>query len=715
MALFNKKIGKRKNRVGLEGIVNGLRHQLSMSPLDSGLGKVSFGVESITESQVQNLNSALEELSSTIQRVTNDAVGPNAEFTEAQMEAAQSAGVISSAPAEYLAQPLQMPTASAGTGVVGIESIHDGFSKRTIATEAYDESANRNVTVYSIAYNLNASRQDEFGETLFPTINVTPDNVGFSINTRLIQVFNDFKRSISGDLDNYNKINIVRGFTDATVLKNEGTFIIPVHRAESAKYFVANADVAAGPVLLEGESINTAPLAFGKNFSLIALSQTDALLANGVMGPEDSIEPGGLGLRSVYVKVGNNVLRFSTRNLNLANFVAAPQGLHRLHQLNFTTDSFLINKDKKRYNGAALDGALAGVVTEDYIVRVRLIVTGTINVETGDTQLIAGGLKVVSVKDEDGIALDFTTAGDPKTVADAIEAGSAIGYELDAYRANVDRRQRGQLIDTAFFNQIYTIPFRAPITALRPVNADTGTEAADLASLISATQIRTSNAAVGKVLEAAGTLKGYIDTREGGNGPDVLGVGRFIVKPTYLEEPLDMTAINSLTSADRAANVQALIVNKIRDLAFRLWRDSEYQAAANLMKGGQAKTPTVIIGTDQILARYIQIDGDLRTAGANFDVKVVSTMDSRMHGRIVVTFGDFDNISEPNPLHFGNMGWKPELTLNLPIARSGQISKELTVQPAFLHVVNLPVMGLIEVSNLVDVVASKVAITADIV
>ena len=48
------------------------------------------------------------------------------------------------------------------------------------------------------------------------------------------------------------------------------------------------------------------------------------------------------------------------------------------------------------------------------------------------------------------------------------------------------------------------------------------------------------------------------------------------------------------------------------------------------------------------------------------------------------------------------MAWKPELTLVMPISRNGQISKELTVSPSFLHIVNLPILGVIEVSGIED-------------
>jgi hypothetical protein len=62
-------------------------------------------------------------------------------------------------------------------------------------------------------------------------------------------------------------------------------------------------------------------------------------------------------------------------------------------------------------------------------------------------------------------------------------------------------------------------------------------------------------------------------------------------------------------------------------------------------------------------------------------------------------------------MHFGNMAWKPELTLVLPLHRNGANSKELTVQPSFLHVTNLPIMASIVVKGISDVVAAKVPVS----
>ena len=136
-----------------------------------------------------------------------------------------------------------------------------------------------------------------------------------------------------------------------------------------------------------------------------------------------------------------------------------------------------------------------------------------------------------------------------------------------------------------------------------------------------------------------------------------------------------------------------------------MYRDSEYQPAMT-MSGYVNKTPTVVLGTDPVLCRYLQITGDARTLGGGLDHKVVATNDTRVAGKIFMTFHIFDDNTrntEVNPLNFGNMAWSPEATVVLPISRRNQISVENCVTPRFLHFVNCPIMTVLDVKNIQEV------------
>jgi hypothetical protein len=711
--IFSKKLTPKTPESGLQMAVESLRGHLNdQGTTQVGVAAAALSLESISDAQKHQLQTAHDSLGQALESLAAE-MGMAGVLTEAQRDAATVAGLVSGDVRAFLKHPVSQPMVSTESmKVVTVSGIADSFSQRSLSVEAYDEKDNRNAAVYSIMYNMVAARQDEFGEAFFPTITVSPDNIGLAVSIRLFQVYDEFKRGITGALDKYNKKNIIRALIDPTILKNDQTRIIPVWRNESKDNFTDVALIPKRTIVHEGESIDTSPLLPGKKFSLLGLSQTDTLLASGVMDMTDSIDP-AVVLSAVYVKVGADIIKFNTENLPLSTFAPAAQGLHRLMNLNFASSSLMINKDTKLVDGAAL-GALAAIADDDLIVRVEVNATGSVNVELGDTQVFGNSVSVAQVQNAvDEEILDLT-AGAGKAIADLFIDAKIVGYDLRAYRTNLNRRQRGQFLDVTFFQQMYSVPLRAPITVIRPVTSDGQTDSSDLAGLITATHIRTSNAAVGAVIDASNQLNEYVDSRDtAGDGPDVLGVGRFLVRAAYERDTLDVaTAIDSLTSSDRVEDLRSLLINRLRDMAYNLYVESGYKAAADAYFGGASKAPTVIIGTDPIIARYLIVEGDLRTLGPDFDVRIVHTLDNRVTGKIFLSFGQFDSDlnSKPNPLHFGCMGWKPEMTLTLPISRDGQISKELTVQPSFLHIVNMPIMGELTVQNISQVVASKVAI-----
>lgn len=706
---------KKKSKVAapsqLNNLIEHLQNHLNGSQsINSSVAKSSLSLEGLNDNAAYALDQAANDLNVAIESIASE-LHFGSKLTQAQVDAGTAAGIMAGDYRSFITHKTEFPNvATENQSLVQSYSASDALTDRTFSLEAYDERENKNAVVYSIAYNMQSARQDEFGETFFPTLVVTPDNVGFHVVVNLMMVYDGIERKITGSFEDFKKKNIIRAVADPTVLRKEQTRIVPVVRAQSLDKFVAPAVVPAHNIVLEGETISTAPILIGKTVDLLGLSQTDTLLQAGLMDQTDSIDP-YVTLQNVYVTIGNDILKFQTINLPLSNFTAATQNNYRIQTLNFTTTSILLNKDTKQADGSALV-SLNGIVTNDLIVRAKLVLSGSINIETGETSVFGNLVGVHTVQDNTGAQLDLASPPAAAIVA-LIDAGKIEGYDLQAYRTNMNRRQRGQLIDVTKYTQLYNVPLRSPITTIHPINVDGQTDASDVQALITSTRIRTSNEAVTSLINTAALLREYIDSRDlTGVGPDVLGVGRFFVRPTYYQEDIDINLIvNSLTSADRAENIQAALVNKIRDYAYRMYRDSEYKAAADALAGGISAVPVVIIGTDPVLARYLMVTGELRTLGGEFDVRIVSTLDNRVAGKIFVTFGVFDenrNVA-PNPLNFGNMVWSPELVLTANISRGSTISKETVVQPKYLFVTHLPVLTALTITNVPDVL-NKVAI-----
>ena len=721
-SLFTKKLGTSQTKTPLNAVsdeVSAALGEVRNSVNQASVGKL-IALESFSQDQQYELTTVIDNLRGVFNRVTQKVATPSFGFEKyhtSQVDSAIAATIMAQNPMAMLGvEVLSSYPAQENTTFIGFEGLQgDAYAKRDVAFEAYDERDNKSVVLNSVVYNLQNGRQNEFGEAFFPTVTITADQVGVATTIRLIQTVEDVKRATSGAVTKFNKRNVIRGIIDHTILKKEGTRAIPVVRAESVGNFVAAGDVAATLISNEGISINTAPLAIGKKIDFSAICQTDTALANGVADITDALDP-AISVKAVYVKfvdgANTDIIRFNVQGLAFNNFIQTGQDNYRRQNLNFTTETLLVNKNTKRADGSALD-ALSEAVTNDRVVRLGLDMSGYVNIETGELTVNANTLRVVSV--HDGVTGDQLAAAhaDVVSITAAVTAGSIIGFDLDAWFSNANRANRGQLIDTTYYTQIWSVPYRSPITALRPVNADASSDQSDLASLITTTNIRASNDAVTTLLNTVEQLSMYTDSRTGlTTVPEAFGVSRYLIQPTYKGEETDVVAeLASVSSSNKPGDIAMLLIQRVREIAYRMYQTSGFQAVVESQAAGVSTRPTVIIGTDITTARYLILDGDTRTLGSEFNYRVVTTSDERMSNRIVIAFG-YPEMSDNviNPLHFGNMIWSPELTLVLPITRNGRISKELTVQPRYRHIVNVPVLGFLNVKNLPNAVASKTPI-----
>jgi hypothetical protein len=675
------------------------------------VGASAISMEAISETQAQGVEYAINELNTTLEHI---AQSMSMTLTLPQRQAAQAAAMYASDAEGFVRMPLERGM------VVNENNRFVGASageRMKVALESYDEKENRAMSQYSVAYNMQSARQDEFGETLYPTVVVTRDQVGYIVSIQLVTVYEEVRRQISGALDDFNRRNIVHAVRDPSILDNFQTKIVPVYRTESQDKFVATSVLPTTDVVLGPDTITTSALAFNKAFSLLGISQTDSLVAAGLMDSTDAIDT-DVRLENIYLQLHNatgSVVKLPVGDIPYANFTYSVQGSQRLMTLNFNVDKLPIAPTTKKVDGTA-PSELADLATAAAWAQLSITVTGSVDLQTAKTSLMAAVPTVSGIVTSDGVEHPPTSAAQAALVA-LFDGATLIGYDLEARRTNSNRRQRGQLLDITNYNQAYNVPLLSPITVPRPLGQGDQTDSSDLNALIVATRIRTSNSAVDELLRVANVLKTYIDQASVSisDTTEILGVSRYLVTPFYEYNVIDIPdTTDSLTSSQRNEDISATIVNMIRDVTYRMYRDSNYKAASEALAGGATAMPTVVIATEQYLERYIMVTGEMRTLGTVFNVKVVSTPNIRMEGKIFVTFLA-PNAEEgvPSPLSFGNMAWSPELALVLPIHRNGANNKELTVQPSYRHITNLPILAEFLVTGIKEVVSKKVPLNVN--
>ena len=673
-----------------------------------------LSLESADVNTIHNVNMAGQSLESLISSMV-EAFGMDKKSVSHAMESAATfGGLLAGDTAAVGKREFNFNQQSGDFFQVSNQGMAGGFTKMTLAQEAFNDVDNRTALAYSVMFNFLSARQDEVTETFWPTIVLSPDQVGIEVHVNVMTVFDGHQHKITGAFEDFNRKNLVRAVADSTILNKNATLVVPVYRAGSEDVFVDTAVIPQFVEMVDNVAIPTAALAANKKVDIIGVSQTEALLKTGEADQRDSLDA-TVHLKKVYMKVGADVLSFSVRNLPYSNFVAGMQNDKQIQPLNFNTNSLLVNDQKKNVDGTDLVD-LASIVTGKLSVRLATNIAGSVNIETGELNVFGGSLTVHSITDEDGTLLAPTDAR-YVTIANAIKNSTFLGYQIEAYRSNANRRQRGQLINTRRFTQLYNCPWKAPIAVERPAHKGAEDDASDLQALITATRIRIGNESITAIIDTAKTLSEFVDAKDQlGVAPDVEGLGRFYVKATFLKKQIALdTIVNSLTSSARAEDIQAALVVNLRDAASRLYTQSEYKAASDSLTGGTAPTPKVILLTDPIIARYLLAPGDLRTLGSQFELKVVETLDYRVRGKIYMAFSAQGEsaTNEVNILNFGNLFWSPELVLAANMTRTGGYNKETQVQPRYLFVNHCPVMAEFDVTGIPEVI-SKVPMNVNV-
>lgn len=656
----------------------------------------------------QDIRSAFAGLRPSLEEMGED----GEELTATQLEAGAIAAMAAGNPAEYA----EMATRSRadGAGVDGVVELEAGGANGTVDTretpslESFDERELQKFLPYSIAFNVKASKQDPMSEMFYPTTIVPPEIGGLDVVVRRTLVHNAIQHAASGKRTDWKRKNLIEAAVDHTILADESTALVPTVLANdsNADMFVPAALVARSVRKISNVSVTTAPLIIGKELDLLGLSQHPGLIGAGVIDHTDAIDS-AINLEQLYIQLdADTVIPFSTRRLARSAFVKSVEGDGREMNLQFKSIDLVLDKATTNVAGA-LPVFLDAVRTAKYTVRLAVNVTGEFNLQLGNGRLYASPITVESIVDEFGNELSLTT-GAGATVVTSLAAAAVIGYDLKAARTNSNRRTRGLLLDVNDQVFRFHIPLGSPISAPSP--AGSNRDSRDLEALISAARVRNTNNAVTRLLNYGDTLKAYVGAvQRKETTPQVEGVGRFLVKPFFETVELDMEAqINSIRDMDRAADVNALLVNTIRDVSYRMYRDSGYQPALNASVNG-SQHPKLLIGTDVVLQRHLMVSGDNRTFGIAFpEFQIESSFDTRMKDTIIVTMTRQGQVEGADPLSWGTHAWIPELASTMMVARDGGTYPEAMVQPRNLHINHLPLMAIIKVKNLDKVLKNRI-------
>lgn len=674
-----------------------------------------ISTESVNDVKFEDVKTEYDSIVADLQTIASD-VG--VELTPQQLDAGAIVAMASKNPGTYHNLAVNTENGKFSSDAVVVEPCIDGEYgsldyRLDVGTEAYDERDLRNQIVSSTVFNIAAAQQEEFSEVFYPTVVLTPDQVGLEMTVMPIMVHREIRRKATGEVTDFDKKNLIHATSDYTILESQATKIVPYFNPNDSNKdkFVSEDILEPREVDVDGVAVRTSALAMGVSLDLLGLSQAPGVLNGEVLDSTDSLDS-RLGLKKVYLVVnvtsGEDVTQslviFDTLNLPRSLFNKSSEGMGYEMELNFRTDAISLHDGTMDASGNLLADSLVGLKT--YSLQFKCVITGTANVETGMVEIHTTKIAVDSAYDSDGTPI---APSDPGLIAafDGVDY-EVIGYDVDAARTNTNLRTRGLILDTDTITEAHKVGLGAPISVPAPVSSS-GRTGVDLKALIAAVRTRTGNNGVTALLNFISRMRLYSQSLEAGEPTRAVeGIGRHLIKPVFIEQTLDLRdLVDSEKSSDKAEDIRAAIVEVLRYAAYKMVVDSNYRDALDFDTGGGNTMPKLIIGTDPITARYIIEFGDDRTMSDQFkDFKVVTTTDTRMKDLIVMSF--CRDGKDADPLSFGTHVYVPELTSTVQVTRNGSTSKENQVQPRDVHVNNLPIVAVIHVEGLQEIIESKV-------
>lgn len=668
-------------------------------------------MESLEGQNFANHQRDSQTLSKTLGAIFKDAEFGGYVLSQEQLEAATITASAYGDPLGYVRasqtvslESTEMPASSSSVGTFGYRQPSDRF----VSLEAFDNMELQKGIDVSVVFNALAIGQSPFNDDWFPVVVGTPDEVVFRINIPRILVQNEYiSPDQSGDPADFKKHNLIRAALDYTILMNNSTDLVPIYRdGVNNDKFVDKAAVAPSSAKVGAVTVTTAPLRINTKHSLIALSSNEALRLAGAIGETDAVEP-KVSLKNIYIaasKAGaagadptESVYRIRTLNLPGAGFFRPMEGNLRTMTLSFNPSSLTLKAGAVDTSGAA-GAALADVTAGKYTLVLGTSISGNINLETSNEVVFSSGVDIIRVLDEDGKEVGIDTPA----VQTALEGLTfeVIGYDVDARRTNSNLRTKGLILNPDMETRAYYVPLNAPLVSQTPIGQEN--LGLDLNALVQGVHMQIENAAVTTLLDFDKTLNDWFVSSETINlYPSFETPGELLVAPFYEAIPVDIQAeLNSTSSANKVDDIQGVLVSVIREVIARACRETGYEVSLRANNGGSTEQLRVIAVTDPVLPKYLITQGDDRYLGANATMSVTSVNDLRMRDTIFLSFGR-KGTGKHDPLTFGNMLYIPELAISAQVNRNGATIMERQVQPRFRHVINLPILIKLSVTNLV--------------
>lgn len=581
---------------------------------------------------------------------------------------------------------------------------------------AFDSTDYRSIVARSIAYTPAAIAQGVAAELLFTTIAVTPDQANYQFRVVVPTIHNTKTRDKDGKEYDLGARRLIDATRYQDVLRRDIIDIIPRYKTERSAIFVDPAVIQPWTVLRGDEEITTSAIKFGYNFDLIAVNSAEDHPARGSANERDMLDR-GVGIKTLFLKVTNKAGTSSIFSLDVHT---KPTSTFQAQNIADSVNELKVAlRESLQVNALTptTDGAPAAALSALFAINPNVSITLSANangdVDTEKANVMVdkfGEVKVGEIYERSLTGTRRRNVSDPATLAavkDAFDKVELIAWYPHAKLRNTTLRDIGQIVRVQAQLKAYPIEMQSPFTAQNPAGQENTVEKSELRKLaFTAARIDNDMAAHRMFWEHIERLRHHkgLNKDIGNVKWDRLGyVADPYIDPCYDEVTVDLLRdINNVTSGQKFVDITSLLALNITDLAMTLIRESNINAALEMLGAPNYKVSIVAI-TDPYIAAYIRTIGDARTAGVEHKVITTSVVDELWRDKISLTLR-VDLEGDASILNSGFHLAVPRYVTDLTFSRDGAVANEVTVHNRRQFVMTAPIGGVVHVKNLTQAV-----------
>lgn len=672
---------------------------------------VNAGVVLGTESaviNVQNTESVFQATHSDISESVTELLG------DADTIAVEAATIIGLAGADlngYHRLAMRGDSGEVGTSKLSFAAESNSFKDGLkLATEAFSRDNLGEFVGASMAFNVLSIKGDAFSEAFYNTVVLTPDQRGvtFEVTQPVIQTKPVF--DTDGTPIDFERKPLLDAIVNNKLLRPESTKVVPVVQEDgsSDKSFVDKTLLPARAIKHEGESLKTSALKAGQQVALIGISQSAAAVGDGKANYTDVLDP-RVAISNVYFKISDgtetSVVKVKTYNMRGNTFSQQDEGAIEQYRLNLDNPDLMLPSDYKDVDGADVV-ALAAIRDAGYVLRLNVSLAGTLNIETSAVRVSPVVVEVSKMIHSDGTVADHEA--DPAKALLSNITFEFVGYDVDATRANLNRRTQGTPVETVTNRYRASLGAHSPVAIITNVDDGAAYKQDALRQLAALNRIRTINNATIKLIDYAKYLSEVVASNPANEYlPEIEGVASEVLRPYYKKVTLDvLSKVATSTTIEQRSAIEALVVNLLRTEINAMLTETNYKSVVETMYAGATVKPKIILGTDNTISQYIHVSGDERTL-ADLQFETVTTDDTDVRGKIFAMV-TIPPQGKAHPLVWGQRFVIPSVVSGDKRHRDGAEVYEIQAVPREMLSNNVPMLLEFEINNLEEATVAKI-------